>query len=322
MPKRRRTEDTNDGPTVGESPKPCEDVWFDDGNIVLQAENMQFKVHKSVLGKHSVVFSDLFEMPHVNDEPTVDGCPIVELHDSAEDIKHMALRLYGDKDHTGGDALPMAVVAAMVRMGRKYDIEHIKNEGLNHLKKTFPAELSSWDHNYENAPPSIKCKPGQGDLEIALEAIKLAHECDVKTILPACYLTVCYYRTGTSAHVIPTEVEGQCSFGAADLLEVRNQAIYGWISELGEKAQCSNQDICLDMGRYLMKKIWRYTRLSSTFDRWTNVARIYHAYIGQLCTFCSRTAEGSHEENRRDVWDELPSYFGLPNWGSLKDFEN
>jgi hypothetical protein len=46
--------------------------------------------------KHSPVFADLFSISHPSDEPTVEGCPTVELQDSPEDIKHVLLALYGD----------------------------------------------------------------------------------------------------------------------------------------------------------------------------------------------------------------------------------
>ena len=39
-----------------------EEVWFDDGNIILVAENKAFRVHRSMLVRHSQVFKDLFEL--------------------------------------------------------------------------------------------------------------------------------------------------------------------------------------------------------------------------------------------------------------------
>lgn len=67
------------------------DVWYDDGNIILQAEQVQFKVLRSILAEISSVFRDMFSLP----QPTVAqyeaemvyGCPIVHLSDSAEEVQ-------------------------------------------------------------------------------------------------------------------------------------------------------------------------------------------------------------------------------------------
>jgi len=71
---------------------------MDDGNVVLEAEDTQFKVHRSVLCRHSPVFRDMFTMPHVGGEgdSVVEGCPVVRLQDSAQDLKYLLLALYGE----------------------------------------------------------------------------------------------------------------------------------------------------------------------------------------------------------------------------------
>lgn len=71
-------------------------VWFSDGNIVLQAGALQFKVHRDVLSLHSPVFKDMFTLPYtpMENEIIVDGCPIVALQDSARDVEHMLREIY------------------------------------------------------------------------------------------------------------------------------------------------------------------------------------------------------------------------------------
>jgi len=71
------------------------DYWFDDGSIILEAESTQFRVHRTMLARHSSVFRDMFEIPQpAHGEPVVEGCLVVHLSDSAEDIKHMLCSLY------------------------------------------------------------------------------------------------------------------------------------------------------------------------------------------------------------------------------------
>lgn len=99
MPKRRRTETPgaqDESPSL-EFPERPEKLWFEDGSVVLQAGNVQFKVHRSILAKHSSIFADLFRVPQPVSEPTLEGCPIVHLQDNPEDLKRVLLILYGDR---------------------------------------------------------------------------------------------------------------------------------------------------------------------------------------------------------------------------------
>jgi hypothetical protein len=71
--------------------------WFDDGNVILQAENTQFRVHRSLLSLHSNVFKDMFSMPQPMDTATtlnVEGCPIITLSDKASDLEHVLSIFY------------------------------------------------------------------------------------------------------------------------------------------------------------------------------------------------------------------------------------
>ncbi|KAF7969599.1 hypothetical protein HWV62_14510 [Athelia sp. TMB] len=67
------------------------DIWFEDGNIVLQAESTQFKVYRGMLSRHSSVFRDMLTVPQppTHQDDLVEGCVVVELSDSSEDLTHV-----------------------------------------------------------------------------------------------------------------------------------------------------------------------------------------------------------------------------------------
>ena len=69
--------------------------WFDDGNVVLQGSATQFRVHRSVLSYHSPIMNDCFQSAQPQDEPTIEGCPLIHLQDSEKDISNMCSLLYG-----------------------------------------------------------------------------------------------------------------------------------------------------------------------------------------------------------------------------------
>lgn len=71
------------------------DLWYDDGNVILQAESMQFKVHKSILAENSSVFKDMFAFPQPpsTEAQLVEGCPVVRVSDSAEEMGYVLQEL-------------------------------------------------------------------------------------------------------------------------------------------------------------------------------------------------------------------------------------
>jgi hypothetical protein len=87
------------------------DLWFSDGSVILKAEDTLFRVHISQLSRHSAFFRDLFSLPQpphsgrnrslstsssksVLDGTVLDGCPVVYLHDTAEDVGNLLTALY------------------------------------------------------------------------------------------------------------------------------------------------------------------------------------------------------------------------------------
>lgn len=73
-----------------------ESIWFDDGNIVIETERVQFRVHRSILSKHSKIFADMFglaESQHIN----VDGVPVVHLADSSQELGYILEWMYEPK---------------------------------------------------------------------------------------------------------------------------------------------------------------------------------------------------------------------------------
>lgn len=53
-------------------------LWFEDGNIIFQAEGKQFKIYRSLLSLQSTAFKDMFAIPQPSVENgLIEGCPVV-----------------------------------------------------------------------------------------------------------------------------------------------------------------------------------------------------------------------------------------------------
>ena len=69
--------------------KRSEEVWFDDGNIVLQAGDTAFKMYRGILSRESPFFRDMFSLPQ-SDATMADcyeGCFLITVHDKPDEMK-------------------------------------------------------------------------------------------------------------------------------------------------------------------------------------------------------------------------------------------
>ena len=70
--------------------------WFDDGNLILQAEhNVCFKVHRGMLARQSEVFKDMLAIP----QPSMNAAPepreeTVRMYDLPVDLSNLLKAIY------------------------------------------------------------------------------------------------------------------------------------------------------------------------------------------------------------------------------------
>lgn len=94
--KRKRVEEASEPAVAPVANATRSDIWFMDGNIVIQAEGVQFKVTRGVLAAQSSIFEDMFSIPQPPSEKemVVEGCPVVHLSDSAADVNIVLRALF------------------------------------------------------------------------------------------------------------------------------------------------------------------------------------------------------------------------------------
>jgi hypothetical protein len=76
------------------------DLWFTtDTIIVIRVENKIFRVSGGILAARSTVFNDMiaFPQPKSGETETMDGSPVVRLHDSAEDVEAFLRAIYDSR---------------------------------------------------------------------------------------------------------------------------------------------------------------------------------------------------------------------------------
>jgi hypothetical protein len=74
--------------------KKCTDLWFDDGNIVLEAEGVGFKVYRGYLAQQSPVFAAMLTFPaSQSPEDMYGGCPLVHMPDPADHLRYLLIAM-------------------------------------------------------------------------------------------------------------------------------------------------------------------------------------------------------------------------------------
>ncbi|KII91851.1 hypothetical protein PLICRDRAFT_136362 [Plicaturopsis crispa FD-325 SS-3] len=311
--KRQRTDEENT------ESAPCRsEPWFEDGNIVLEANSLQFRVHRGVLCAQSPVFRDMFQIgqPAAN-EPMVEGCPLVYMPDQGQDVMHVLKAFYGGDRYTGVP-IPFAVVAAYLRLGSKYEIDALRREAVFRLHAELPCSFQALEEYLSRAPNRhIAHHPGW-----LFDVIALAHAHGLQRILPAAYYIVAALYT---VHAIlkgaPTGVDASTttvlsSDIAADIV-IGREAILRTLRGFWRTACDTCDDECEARKKRVFTRLWSPVPdcKLALMEEWDS-----NWEIG-MCAECLQSARDSFQYNRERVWEELPGYFGLPAWAELEKIE-
>lgn len=161
-------------------------IWFDDGSVVIQAEKTQFRVHRSMLSRHSSVFRDMFSVPQPpgEQELVIEGCSVVHVSESSQDWEDLLTLMYDNlRVYQSADPMPIRLIAVMLRLGKKYDMGHFLKEAVARLHYEFPRNLCDWDLISDQPFSKIE---QSGELAL-LDIIILGREAGLQSILPLAY---------------------------------------------------------------------------------------------------------------------------------------
>ncbi|KAJ7202842.1 hypothetical protein GGX14DRAFT_462599 [Mycena pura] len=311
--KRRREEDKDSDAEVSITRSP--EYWFDDGNIILQVESTQFCVAKSVLSMHSLVFRDMFRLPLPVDEPTVENCPVVILSgDCTQDWNHLLGAMY-TKRCFPTEPPTIEFIAAVLRLSKKYDIPHFRQDCVTRLKMEVPTTFERWED--WGAEPADKPYIKHHKDGILFLIVSLAREVGLHSVLPIAYYCI-VAREGY--HYMPrlldeTELDWnlvdrhtcQCLQGYVKLIELQARTT----SVLLKPSGCRIPKHC----QPALKDI-----VIATFKHYPTVLEA-RDWGDEMCDHCRCKAKEIVEDSRKECWEKLPSMFGLPNWEDLKSLD-
>ncbi|KAF8478805.1 hypothetical protein JB92DRAFT_2768265 [Gautieria morchelliformis] len=156
-----------------------EDLCFKDGNVILVAEGICFRVHRGQLTRHSDVFRGMMSIPQPANAFSMDGCPIIVLHDRAQELAYMLKALYDGLYFADGVVVDFTVISAILRLSTKYFLGRLRRRASARLRPDWPSTLTEWDNRERVTPYGLYAAP--------ILVIDLARELSLPSLLRAAF---------------------------------------------------------------------------------------------------------------------------------------
>ncbi|PPQ74640.1 hypothetical protein CVT24_004234 [Panaeolus cyanescens] len=306
-------------------------IWMDDGNIIIQAGQTQFKVYKYMLLRCSSVFQSIFSLPQPQngtlDPESVDGCPVVVVHDSPEDIEIILSAIYFAPlgSPTAREAIDFPKVSAYLRLGIKYDITHLRDHAIRCLKAQYPSEM-------KQKMESLKVKRyiNLGDAT-PFDVINLLHEVGLFSPLPTAYFMAIHKYTNEEIfehlhkqpppYAFASTMLRNCIAGRDALAKRVWTSAFTWLRKPGPVSKgCLDPSICGQVVNGLRRAIHpsdpQFTSLVLVETIGTVLEQA--GVDNKFCTKCVRDARLLHKISHVFSFYELPSAFRVGNsWNEV-----
>ncbi|KAI0350925.1 hypothetical protein OH77DRAFT_1524454 [Trametes cingulata] len=294
-----------------------EECWYEDGNLVLAARDVEFRVYMGPLVKHSPVFKDMLSLPQP-DARTGNTVPRVDVTDSPEDLRHF-LRCFALGNELYLNATPSGTstafdkVSAVVRLCHKYEVEDLLQQALRWLKARYPSSADGWHLRLCHEPTPLQ---SIGVVHLA----RLTHTSSllIPAFLDCCTLTMQELKEGFEREDGQRECLSEEDFlrvlnARTELMRADAQAA---IHILRPETQpyCPTKAECTNSLLQTLKAVAAATNPGRTRLRphmsetwWERIENDLYT----LCDSCSDDVDQRQQEMRLALWDRLPSIFGL-----------
>ncbi|KAJ7753407.1 hypothetical protein DFH07DRAFT_744413 [Mycena maculata] len=319
-----------------------EELWFEDGSIIIHSGTREFRVHRGILVACSLIFRDMFLLPQPIDSETVEGCPLVCLPDSAADVTVFLKAIFYSSFFMPFPArTEFETIVGCLRLSHKYEVDYLRRRALVHLTSQYRTTLSEWDtstydEDDEDDPArsalditSFKSPFGQAH-EICV--IELAREVDAPWLLPLAFYSLSAQFSmypgrdvflGAVHNGVPTSLsaEDQERFLAGHLIQTQSALaeILRFLSDPLDIVGCTS---AMDCARARFRAIARAGEYNHDYP--SVPLHIWGSNEWQtldVCPTCLAVLEETHEAARQVFWDKLPEIYGLPPWEELEEMK-
>ncbi|KAL4244374.1 hypothetical protein ABKN59_010543 [Abortiporus biennis] len=307
-------------------PQRCEELWFEDGSVVIQAENTLFRVHSGVLAAQSEVFRDMFSLPPPADAETYDGCAFVRVSDSAEDMKHLLMVMI--KCDFDNIVLNGSHGWEVLRLSSKYMVSHIRNHIISLLRVMLPMHMDDYHLVAKMDSVHFWFSPLRLRNTTLISAANIARETNALKILPIILLQCCKWLT------LQEILDGEKICNKLLKLSPENQRavllgreklsidvmtrVYS-VLELTPRIShaCLDKDGCEAFRLVVMNRLYELGYTHKWINPFCDFDEAFFCSDEELCKVCKVYYQQLFENAQRKIWDKLPPYFDLPSWNNI-----
>ncbi|KZP20309.1 hypothetical protein FIBSPDRAFT_861837 [Athelia psychrophila] len=242
------------------------------------------------------------------------------------DWGHVLAALFERKYATGAqvDPLPLDIVGAFLRLGKKYEITTLYEDAVGRLAYEIPSSFAD----------RSRCNPGERtriqikSLADYFVIVSLAREHDLFSILPcALYCCVHHCVQGGDWEVMRTFLRGAarddgsvvelsyadkevCLLGWEKIIKLQG-GLYQWVNTETVSFRCTSPDACATARALHRPSGSNPIQSCDLFSPWKA------SWAKELCKVCAKTGEKSYARASLDAWNELPLAFELQSWKVL-----
>ncbi|KAH9856111.1 hypothetical protein C2E23DRAFT_722423 [Lenzites betulinus] len=308
------------------------EFWLEDGNLVLIAHTTGFRVYRGLLASQSEVFGGMFESASPSTGDSFDGCPVVHLSESPEDLRHLLrVILPASQRRFSAEAKDMSFsqLSAVARLAHKYNIADLETQASTVLQSAYVQTFADLEalqafRELEDPGPADGNFPTFDDV-CAIGAINYARLLDQPGVLPYAMYTCCGLgadildgwtrEDGTREH-LSTEDLKRVVNGREKLAMTARHAFLRIFDPASGESPCSCEAALVElmMGAGLSEGPATHDVLSS----WEpDIRRLCFDF--DICQLCEDDLLARDDMERRQIWARLPEFFGLdvPGWSVL-----
>jgi len=203
-----------------------------------------------------------------------------------------------------------------LRLSTKYIVPILRIRALNQILTAYPATLEEFQSLLEN-PGASRIEAFDG-MEVAV--VNLGEELDIPRLLPTAYYKLVSQQDdrfslegvvnpstpNAAPAVLSYQAMKRCMIGRDLLRRETVRGIYGFVFNV-----CPHHISTCNCARMIALREIDDGLLAKTLGAFHGVM----VDMKSLCSNCQKSFSAEYPRLREIVWERLPNYFGLQDWG-------